>query len=126
MEIANLIDRRKALTVVATLPVAVALSGVPAFASGQPGELAALVQRYFAEVDVFNSSGEEDDAAADRLAAATFDQTLQKMIGVPARSRADALAAIEWLIAEGKHSMIEFSEYSLYSRVSKSLTAYLG
>jgi hypothetical protein len=50
------INRRKALSV-----VAIAFGG-SAFATGEPGQLAALVSRYFAEVDAFNTYALTDGA----------------------------------------------------------------
>jgi hypothetical protein len=64
----------------------------------------ALVRRYFEEVEYFNATSLADDRSdeeSDALAEATFDKTMHEMVGVPARSRDDALAALEWLIKEG-------------------------
>ena len=100
------INRRRALAVVAAVPAAAAL-GSPAFATGEPGQLAALVRRYYDEVDAFNAIALATDEASDSLADATYNATMSKMIGVPARSADDALAAMDWLIREGADSMIE-------------------
>jgi hypothetical protein len=98
------INRRKALTVVASAPAAVALAAVPAFASVEgPSELAGLVRRYFAETADFNRIAVQDgrtDDDNDALADATYETTLERMIGVPARSAEDALAALDWLVKE--------------------------
>jgi glycerol kinase len=80
---------------------------------GEPGQLAALVNRYFAEVDAFNARALSDgytDEEADALADATFEATLRQMIGVPARTTEDALAALDWLIKEGADLESEYGE----------------
>ena len=116
------INRRKALTVVAAVPAAVALGVVPAFAIGEPGQLAALIRRYWVEVDVFNNTKHLTDEESDAHAEATFDVTMSQMVGVPARSAGDAHAALDWIIREGEHSMVEFdADGSLYARVNTSL-----
>lgn len=55
------LTRRKALGVVAAVPVAVAVAAIPAIAAEGPGELSALVRRYFAEVEAFNTSPDLHD-----------------------------------------------------------------
>jgi len=94
------INRRRALAVVAAVPAAAALGSVPTLAGG---ELAALVKRYFEQVDVFNRVAVQDgrtDKQNDALARATYDKTLQRIIGAPARTSDDALAALEFLERE--------------------------
>ena len=118
------IDRRKILTVVAVVP-AVAALGAPAFASDEPGELAALVVRYFAEVEDFNRLSPAEgrtDEDNDALAEATFDNTMQEMVGVPARSRQDALAALDWLTKEGVDlDELSYGDWSPHARTANSL-----
>ena len=41
------------------------------------------------------------DEENDALAEATFEATREQMVGVPARTAEDALAALDWLIKEG-------------------------
>src|SRR5665648_401837 len=94
------INRRKALAVVAAVPAAVALGVAPAFGAGEPGQLAVLVRRYFAEIDAFNAFALTDEQA-DACAAATYEKTMLEMVGVPAITREDALAALDWLIKDG-------------------------
>jgi hypothetical protein len=92
----NRLNRRRALAFVATVPAAVALGG-SAFVVGEPGQLAALVHRYFAEVEVFNTRALSDgctDEEADVLADVTYNATLRQMIGVPARTTGDALCCL--------------------------------
>jgi hypothetical protein len=113
------INRRKALTVVATAPVALAL-GVPAFAIGGPGQLAGLVRRYFHESDAFNAIEHTDDGEMNALAAATYEKTVREMVGVPARNAEDARAAIGWLIREGDGCRID-DEGTVYDRAAASL-----
>jgi len=64
------ISCRKALAVVAPVPAVAALGALPARAEG-PSELAALIRRYWAEVDVFNSTDHANDADSDAHAEAT-------------------------------------------------------
>ena len=98
-------NRRKALAAVAVAPAA--LAAFPTLGlckdATEGGELAALIQRYFEETDAFSSwssetspSDEEFDARAD----ATFNATSEALSSVPARTREDALAAIEFLERE--------------------------
>lgn len=113
------IDRRKALTVVATAPVAIALGG--ALASGGGGQLAALVRRYFAEIEAFNAAAKyETDDESDARAEATFDITVRQIVGVPARSAEDAIAALDWITRDGGQCMIELG-YGDYGRAAESL-----
>jgi hypothetical protein len=76
------------------------------------------VKRYFAEVAAFNASPPDDDDYF--LGDQPFDSTLREMIGVPARSAEDSLAAVEWIIDDGKDCMISLGE-ALYGRVASSL-----
>jgi hypothetical protein len=85
-------------------------------------QLARLVRRYFAEVESFDTAGCNDDGEADSLAAATFEATLRRIIDVPVQSKEDAIAAMDWLIYEGKDSMIELGgDHSIYAQVSGHL-----
>ena len=71
--------------------------------------MAGLISRYFAEVEAFNTVGIDDDDELDAIAEATFDVTIRKLVGVPVRTSGDAIAAIDWILAEGEHSRIDFS-----------------
>ena len=84
-----------------------------------PSALASLVKRYFAEVDAFNTSPLDDDGHfhGDQ----PFDATLEEMIGVPAQTADDALAAIDWLKHDGEGCMIELGGDGLYGQVAGSL-----
>ena len=59
------------------------------------------------------------------LADQPFDATLREMVGVPASTREDALAAITWIIFEGKEFMIDLDGDTLYRQVACSLTVAL-
>jgi hypothetical protein len=115
------INRRRALAVVAAVPAAVALGGA-AVTFGEPGELAALVRRYFEEVEYFNATGFDgtdyrSDEESDALAESTFDKTMHEMVGVPARSREDALAALEWLTKDGANlDELSWEDWSPHAR----------
>ena len=120
------INRRRALAVVAAVPVAAAL-GDSSFTMGEPGELATLVKRYSAEIDAFNawcSSCDPNDDELDGRAEATYEATMGRMVGVPALTSEDALAALDWLIkdeADLGHIDHEWREWSASSRVTGSL-----
>jgi hypothetical protein len=110
-----MLNRRSLIARGAIGAAAVALTAGPAlgsaFALDEPGQLAALVHRYFDEVDAFNAHALSDgctDDEADALAETTFNATLRQMIGVPARTTADALAALDWLIKEGANLEDEY------------------
>ncbi len=118
------LTRRKALGVVAAVPVAIATAGIPAVglckSVEEPGKLAALIRHYFAEVDAFNSCPllhDDEFFHGDQ----PFDVTLEEIIGVPAQSADDALAAMNWLKHDGEACMIELGGYSLYGQVAESL-----
>jgi hypothetical protein len=90
-----------ALAAVAIVPACMTIE--PAGAADGEGELAALVRRYFEQVDVFNRVAVQDartDKQNDALARATFEKTIRQIVGVPARTRKDALAALEFLERE--------------------------
>jgi hypothetical protein len=88
------------------------------------GKMASLVRLYFQQVDAFNSRVPEDDAEA--LLDSTASTTMRKMIGVPAVSWEDALAALDWLI---KEDAIEMSGDTDFEQTAASivyaLRAYL-
>lgn len=95
-------------------------------APGQTSELAALIRRWWAEGDAFNALPNDilgDHASA--IANSTYNATANQMIGVPARTPEDTLAAIEWLIREDDaNERIHFDDSvcgCLYDRVSHSL-----
>jgi hypothetical protein len=95
------IDRRNALgtlglagAVALVTPAGVIAANVMATRSG---ELASLMRRYWAEIDVFNATPHPTDKESDAHAASTYEFTLAQMIGVPARSRDDALAAFQFI-----------------------------
>src|SRR6185369_6019829 len=112
------IDRRKLMLGGAVGAAAVAV-GLPALPEG-PGQLAALVKRYFAEVAAFCSDPRGDD---DNwyLADQPFHVTLRELMGVPVRSRDDAVAAVDWIIFEGKDGVINFGGDGLFGQVGESL-----
>jgi hypothetical protein len=100
---------------------AVGLSNGLTMAKGEAGELTLLIQRYWRERDAFNQHKLETDEEADALAAATYEAAERALVGVPARSAEDAHAAIDWLIREGTHSMIELGDDGSWGSVCKSL-----
>jgi hypothetical protein len=122
------LSRRSVTTGLAAAVTAIPALGLCKGAEG-PSELAAIVRRYFAELDEFDSMpGHVFDALPDAevhaIANATYAGTAKKMIGVPARTPADALAAVDWIIREGRDSVIEIDgkpDAFLYNRVTHSL-----
>jgi hypothetical protein len=64
------------------------------------GELAGLIKLYWQQVHEFNNAEHITDDESDSYAAATYEATLQRIVGVPAKSREDALAAMDWLMRE--------------------------
>jgi hypothetical protein len=116
----ELLQRGAAVTAIA----AIGLPMGAAMARGEPGQLAALVSRYFAEVDAFNTRALTDastDEEADALAEATYRTTLRQMIGTPARTPDDALAALDWLFKEDADFKNEYGGAGLFGRVVTSL-----
>jgi hypothetical protein len=79
----------------------------------EPGSLAALVKRYTEEVDVFNATDHETDEESDAHAESTYQATLKQMVGLPARTAEDALAALDWLIYEGADLSSEYDLHGL-------------
>ena len=98
---------------VAAVPAIAVLPALPRAG----GELTALVRRYFAEVDVFNTSpdlGDDDYFHADQ----PFDTTLREMIGVPVRSDADA--AVQVVLPEGEACMIDLRSEAACDKAAAS------
>jgi hypothetical protein len=87
-----------------------------------PSELAALINRYWAQVDAWNAI--EDKTDEEFHADTPFDATLEQMVDVPARTADDAVAAIDWILKEGKEdTSIGFDRDSdmLFDRIAVSL-----
>ena len=103
----------------------IAGAGLPmgvTMAKGEPGQLAGLVSRYFAEVDVFNATAHQTDEESDAHAESTCLATLRRIIGTPARTADDALAAMDWLIKENADFKNELGDTeSIYGRAVTSL-----
>jgi hypothetical protein len=97
-------------TGVAALAAGVAAVPFEAKAKAGGGELAALVRRYFAEVETFNATDHKTDREFDAHADATYNATLEQMVGVPVRTKGDALAVVDWLIKEGSDLSCEFDD----------------
>jgi hypothetical protein len=89
-------------------------------AAAPPASLAGLIEAYFTAVDAFNRrqcSSAETDAEADAIADATIYPALYAIIDVPARTAQDALAAFDFLIAEGVDLDKEAGEPENFQRV---------
>ena len=72
-----------------------------------PSDLAALVRRYFAEVETFNRIALADgrtEEQNDALEESTYLATLSQMESVPVRTAEDALAAIDFAIRQSEHA----------------------
>jgi hypothetical protein len=109
------IDRRKLMIGGAVGAAATAATvGLPALAklsAEGAGQLAALITRYFAEMDAFeNRLTDFKDEKADALADATYNKTMSQMVGVPALTVADASAALEWIMRENEQTGIDFDD----------------
>jgi hypothetical protein len=97
------LNRRELVGRGALVLAAAGVAALPAIAAGEDGELSVLVRRYFEQVDVFNRVAVQDgrtDKQNDALARATYEKTTRQIVGVPARTRKDALAALEFLERE--------------------------
>ncbi len=93
----------------------------------RPSELAALIQRYWAEVDAFNQYPDDwSNEQANDLADATFETVAHQMIGVPVRTAEDAFAAIDLLIREGEHSLLPLSGNNFYASLLRGVHEYLA
>jgi hypothetical protein len=82
--------------------------------------LATLVRRYWDEVDAEPNLDDEGNVNASAQA------TMSRMMGVPARSSEDALAALDFLLAEGvdlgrEHDPIHLTEVDGLSEITTSL-----
>lgn len=116
-------NTRREIIGVGAAVAAIAAVGLPmgaTMAKREASQLAALISRYFAEVDVFNATPHPTDKEFNTHAATTFDRTLRQMIGVPARTADDALAAIDFLIRE-EASFEELAYGNQWARVVASL-----
>jgi hypothetical protein len=56
-----------------------------------------LITRYRCELDAFNANQFEDDDECIAAANSTFESTLSNMVGMPAETKAEALAALQLL-----------------------------
>jgi hypothetical protein len=112
------IDRRK-LMVGGTVGAAAVVVGLPALPEG-PGKLSALVKRYIEEVAAFCSDPRADDDDL-YLGPQPMDVTLRELVGVPVRNVDDAVAAVDWIIYEGKNSDINFGGDGIFGQVTESL-----
>jgi phytoene dehydrogenase-like protein len=88
------IDRRKALTTMGLAGAVALVTPASVVAANEPSELAALIRRYRAEIDAWEAKDKTDE---EFQADTPFDATMQQMIGVPARTRDDALAAFQFI-----------------------------
>ena len=60
--------------------------------------LSVVIKRYWAEIEAFENTPHTDVAVSDAQADETFIRTQKEMIGLPARTADDALAALDWLV----------------------------
>ncbi len=113
-------SRRSVAAAIGAAAVAIPATCIPigaTMAKGEPGQLASLVKLYFAQVDTFNNTEHPTDAEFDAHAG-PYHATLEQMVGVPALTAEDALAAIDWLVKEGAD--LE-SEYGYYGDIVTSM-----
>lgn len=104
-----------------------AIASAPALSAanlspGTHGQLAVLVRRYFTEIAVSNATDHETDEKFDAHAGETYEKTMREMVGVPARTRDDALAALDWLIKDGADlSTLHQEDWNPLQRTARSL-----
>jgi hypothetical protein len=92
----NTIDRRKLLGTLGTAgAVALVTRASVIAANSEPSELATLIHRYRAEIDEWEAIPDKTDEFFH--ARTPFDVAMHKMIGVPARTRDDAIAAFQFI-----------------------------
>jgi len=131
-EMTTHLNRRKILAAVAAAPAAAVAPALAAAPAEGAGELAALVRQYFAELDAFEAWATETDPSdeeSNRRAECTFNATRERMMGVPARSREDALAALDWLMKDcelGLHEYLDDQQWQHSSVVASMLAAIRG
>jgi hypothetical protein len=89
------IDRRKALTTLGMAGAVALVTPAAIAANTGPSELATLIHRYRAEIDEWEAIPDKTDEFFH--AETPFDATMQQMIGVPARTRDDAIAAFQFI-----------------------------
>jgi hypothetical protein len=98
------LDRRKALTTLGMAGAVALVTPASVIAANaiatESGELAALMRRYWAEIDVFNATPHPTDKESDAHAASTYELTLSQTIGVRARTPEDALEAFKFIRGE--------------------------
>ncbi len=94
------VNRRQALAGAGAAAGALALTGPALAALPEHDRLAMLIDRYYAEVDVFNATDHPTDAELDALMEKTFMKTVAEMTGVPATTAAGALAALAFIERE--------------------------
>jgi hypothetical protein len=120
------LSRREALRGTGVAALAAGAAVVPLGLSANPsagGELAALLREYWRQSEIFEATNHLTDAEANADAARLWEETLRPLIGVPARTTEDALAAIDYILSVGEHSMIELGadDDRLFPRVEYSL-----
>jgi hypothetical protein len=84
---------------VAAVP-GVGLSMAAKAATTERSELASLIDLYWRQVDAFNDTPFDNDVDFDVQALMTYEATRERMVGVPARTAEDAVAALDWLIRD--------------------------
>lgn len=87
---------------------------------GGTSELAALMRRCISEMSAFDFNAPYlTDQEAEVLAETTFTRTMREIADVPARTRDDALAALDWLIF--LWADLSCSDWDPYPEVTRSL-----
>ena len=94
------LNRRQALAGAGAAAGALAIAGPALAALPKHDRLAMLIERYYAEVDVFNATHHPTDAEINAHSEETYDKTVVEMTGVPATTAAGALAALAFIERE--------------------------
>lgn len=130
------LSRREALRGTGVAALAAGVAVVPFVAIAMPviprpeggGELAALVQRYFREVDRYNAtvlSTDLTEPEADLLAK-VYESFERKLLRTPVRTADDALALLDYMERENLIESYHGSFRGLVEKSVKSLRTYIA
>jgi len=103
--------RRDVLRGTGVAALAAGAAAIPSIVTAYGGgELASILALYWQQVDEFNDAQHISDEESDAHAAATYEATLRRVIGMPARTSNDALAALDWLSKESEWNHLNLDQ----------------